>query len=98
MPAVVAAIATAVVVGVIIPTVAASIVIVVTPILVAHIYPLLLVHELIGLEGVQRHLLGLGDLVALLDGCLNCLTVHVHLIFHLWVLVPMLLASFVNLF
>ena len=82
MPAVVAAIATAVVVGVIIPTVAASIVIVVTPILVAHACQLLLVHEMTGLKRVQYHMVGLDDLVALLDGYLDCLTVHIHLICH----------------
>ena len=42
-------------------------------------------HELSGLEGLQRYLLGLDHLVVLLDHCLGCLAVHVHQVNHLLV-------------
>jgi hypothetical protein len=58
----------------------------VIPILVAHVRASLLsVHELIGLEGVHCHLLGLDDLVLMLDGCFGCLAAHDHVICHLFV-------------
>ena len=59
---------------VITPTVAAYIIIVI-PVLIAHVSPLLLVHEL----------LRLGDMVALLDLGLCRLTVRVHLVCHFFV-------------
>ena len=76
-PAVVAA--AVVIVVIIIPNVSPSIVVVFF-IMVAHVCSLLLVQELIGLEGLQRHLLVSDHIVALLDGCLGDLMVHVHLV------------------
>ena len=53
------------------------------PVLVAHVGHLLLVYKLVGLENLQRQLLRLNDLVALLDGGLGCLMIYVHLVCHL---------------